>query len=145
MSLWSEIVQYTISGITSGSIFAMIGICWSFVYLIAKVLNFATGEFVMLGGMITWSLSSMGLGLFQSAVIAILSTTVIATIVERTVIRPIKHGTELTYMIATIACASVIKGIALLIWGSETRGVKPFFNIEPFQVLGQPCTLKYFA
>ncbi|NQT56842.1 MAG: branched-chain amino acid ABC transporter permease, partial [Desulfobacteraceae bacterium] len=51
MTLFSQIVQYAISGITSGSIYAIVGICWSTVFLIGGVLNFATGEFVMLGGM----------------------------------------------------------------------------------------------
>ncbi len=53
MSLLSLIVQYAISGITAGSIYAIVGICWTVVYLIAQVLNFTSGEFVMLGGMLT--------------------------------------------------------------------------------------------
>ncbi len=52
MTLLSQIIQYAISGITSGSIYAIVGICWSTVFLISGVLNFATGEFVMLGGML---------------------------------------------------------------------------------------------
>jgi branched-subunit amino acid ABC-type transport system permease component len=53
MTLFSQILQYAISGLTGGSIYAVLGICWSVVYLINKVLNFTTGEFVMLGATLT--------------------------------------------------------------------------------------------
>src|ERR1035437_4796544 len=109
MSLLSQILQYAISGITGGSIYSVIGICWSVVYLVTKILNFTTGEFVMLGGMLTWGLSALGFGLFPASVIAVVGTVVIAVVMERAVIRPVRYPSEMTYMMLTIALASIIR------------------------------------
>lgn len=136
MTLFSQIVQYAISGITSGSIYAMVGICWSTVFLISGVLNFATGEFVMLGGMLTWVFVAAGLDLASSAGLAIGCTIIIAILLERLVIRPVRYPTEMTYMLITIASASVIKGAILLSCGSETRVVASFIEIQPLNIWG---------
>lgn len=136
MTLFSEIVQYAISGITSGSIYAIVGICWSTVFLISGVLNFTTGEFVMLGGMLTWVFVGAGLDLASSATLAIACTIIIAVLLERLVIRPVRHPTEMTYMLITVASASVIKGAILLTCGSETRMVAPFLEIQPINIGG---------
>jgi branched-chain amino acid transport system permease protein len=140
LSLFSQIVQYAISGITSGSIYAIIGICWSVVYLITKVLNFTTGEFVMLGGMLTWGLHAAGLGMFPAFLVAVTATICIGVILERTTIRPVRFPSEMTYMMITIAAASVIKGIILLVWGSETRTIEPFFGNKVINLFGATLT-----
>jgi branched-chain amino acid transport system permease protein len=140
MTLFSQIVQYTISGITSGSIYAVIGICWSLVYLITKVLNFTTGEFVMLGGMLTWGFRGAGFGLVPSALFAISCTILISMILERIAIRPVRFPSEMTYMMITIAAASVIKGVVLLGWGSETRTIPAFFGTEVIHLFGATMT-----
>ncbi|MCD4721679.1 MAG: branched-chain amino acid ABC transporter permease [Desulfobacula sp.] len=136
MTLFSEIIQYAISGITSGSIYAIVGICWSTVFLISGVMNFVTGEFVMLGGMLTCVFFGAGIGLPYAIFLSIACTTLIAILLERVVIRPVKHPTEMTYMLITIASASVIKGVILITCGSETRTLKPFIAIEPINILG---------
>jgi branched-chain amino acid transport system permease protein len=140
MTLFSQIIQYAISGITSGSIYAVIGICWSVVYLITKVLNFTTGEFLMLGGMLTWAFHGVGFGLWSSALIAVACTIAVAVLLERVTIRPVRYPSEMTYMMITIAAASVIKGIVLLVWGSETRIIAPFFETEAIHFFGATLT-----
>jgi branched-chain amino acid transport system permease protein len=140
MDLFSQTVQYTISGVTAGSIYAVIGICWSVVYLITKVLNFTTGEFVMLGGMLTWAFSNWGFGLLPSVFFATACTVAISMLLERLVIRPIRVPTEMTYMMITIASASVLKGLVLLEWGSESRRIDPFFGSEVIHFLGAGVT-----
>jgi branched-chain amino acid transport system permease protein len=140
MILVAQYTQYAISGITSGSIYAILGICWSVVYLTTKVLNFTTGEFVMLGGMLTWGLHSAGLGIVPASLVAIATAISIGVFIERTTIRPVRHPSEMTYMMITIAAASVIKGIVLIIWGSETRTFEPFFGNQVIDVFGATLT-----
>lgn len=140
MTLLSQIIQYAISGITSGSIYAIVGICWSIVFLITEILNFTTGEFVMLGGMLTWVFLGTGLGLAPAAILAIAGTVVIGITLERLAIHPVRHPTEMTYMLITIASAAVIKGIILITCGSETRRIEPFIAIEPIHILGASLT-----
>jgi branched-chain amino acid transport system permease protein len=145
MTLSSQVLQYAISGLTAGSIYAIIGICWSLVYLVTKVLNFATGEFLMLGGMLTWGIHKAGLGLAPAAAVAVAGTTVIAVILERVVIRPVRFPTDMTYMMITIASASVLKGLVLLVWGSETRSIRPFFGSQVIDVFGATVTPQVIA
>ncbi len=140
MTLLSLTLQYAISGITAGSIYAIVGICWTVVYLIAQVLNFTTGEFVMLGGMLAWVFIGAGFGLVWAGILATACTVVIAMILERFVVRPIRYPTEMIYMMMTIASASVIKGIFLIGFGSETRTIEPFIAAKPIQVFGASFT-----
>ncbi len=136
MTLLSQIVQYAISGITSGSIYAILGICWSTVYLISGVLNFTTGEFAMLGGMLTWVYIGTGMNVPAAVTLAILSTIIIAILLERLVIRSVKYPAAMTYMLITIASASVIRGVILLTCGSETRSIPAFLSLQPIGFLG---------
>ncbi|NTU59627.1 MAG: branched-chain amino acid ABC transporter permease [Deltaproteobacteria bacterium] len=145
MTLLSQILQYAVSGVTGGSIYAIIGICWSLVYLVTTVLNFATGEFVMLGGMLTWALHKAGLGLLAAGAAATLFTTLLAVFLERVVIRPVRYPTELTYMMLTIAAGAVIKGLVLLKWGSDTRNFEPFFGSGVLHFGGATLTPQVLA
>lgn len=140
MTLLSQIIQYAISGLTGGSIYAVVGICWSVVYLITKVLNFTTGEFVMLGGMLTWGFRIAGFGLVTSILFAVACTILISIIFERIAIRQVRYPSEVTYMMITIAGASVIKGLVLLAWGSETRRIDSFFDTEVIHLFGATIT-----
>ena len=140
MTLLSLTIQYAISGVTAGSIYAIVGICWTVVYLIAQVLNFTTGEFVMLGGMLAWAFIGVGFGLVSAGILATVCTVGIALMLERFVVRPIRYPTEMIYMMMTIASASVIKGIFLIGFGSETRAIEPFIATKPIQVLGASFT-----
>jgi branched-chain amino acid transport system permease protein len=145
MTMLSQILQYAISGLTGGSIYAIIGICWSLVYLVTTVLNFATGEFVMLGGMLTWGFHRAGFGLATAAALATVSTLLLSVVLERVVIRPVRFPTELTYMMLTIAAGAVIKGAVLLAWGSETRNIDPFFGTDVIHFLGATITPQVLA
>jgi branched-chain amino acid transport system permease protein len=140
MTAFAEILQYAISGLTGGSIYAVIGISWSLVYLITKVLNFTTGEFVMMGGMLTWAFHSSGINLVVSALFAVALTILISMLLERFTIRPVRCPSEMTYMMITIAASSVIKGIVLLLWGSETRSIAPFFGAAVIHLFGATLT-----
>jgi len=145
MTLLSQFIQYTISGITAGSIYAIIGICWSVVYLITKILNFTTGEFVMLGGMLTWGFHSAGLGIFPASLIAVATTICLAIVIERTAIRTVRYPSEMVYMMLTIALASIMKGVILLKWGSETRKIDPILGNEVIHIFGAAITPQVFC
>jgi branched-subunit amino acid ABC-type transport system permease component len=120
------VIQYIISGMTSGSIYAMVSLCWSIVFLVTGILNFGTGEFVMLGGMFTWVLLEAGLGLAPAVLMAVFATVLVGIIMERLVIRPVRFPSETTFMVITIASASILKGIILIACGSETRAMANF-------------------
>jgi hypothetical protein len=135
MTPLAQTIQYLISGITSGSIYAMVGVCWSIVFLVTGILNFSTGEFVMLGGMLTWVFLETGAGLAPSMLFAVMATVAVGVLLERLVIRPVRAPSEMTFMVITIAAASVIKGIILLTCGSETRVIESLVAVKSFSIL----------
>jgi branched-chain amino acid transport system permease protein len=140
MTPLDQTIQYLISGITSGSIYAMVGVCWSIVFLVTGILNFTTGEFVMLGGMLTWVFVQTGAGLAPSILFAVTATIGVGILLERLVIRPVRAPSEMTFMVITIAAASVIKGIILLTCGSETRVIASLVGDKSFSILGGVIT-----
>ena len=140
MTPLAQAIQYIISGMTSGSIYAMVGLCWSIVFLVTGILNFSTGEFVMLGGMFTWLLVESGLGLAPAVFLAVLATVLVGMILERLVIRPVRFPSETTFMVITIASASILKGIILITCGSETHAIEPLIPARQFSVLGAVVT-----
>jgi len=90
--------------------------------------------------MLTWGFRGAGFGLVPSVLFAISCTILISMILERIAIRPVRFPIEMTYMMITIAAASVIKGIVLLGWGSETRTIPAFFGTEVIHLFGATMT-----
>jgi branched-chain amino acid transport system permease protein len=129
-----QAIQYAISGITAGSIYAIVGICWSTVFLISGVLNFTTGEFVMLGGMLTWVFTQWGISLIPAMLFAVAGTVFLATCVERLVIRPVRYPSEITFIMTTTAASAVIKGIVLIACGSDTRCIQPLCGSNSIRI-----------
>jgi branched-chain amino acid transport system permease protein len=140
MTSVSQIIQYLISGLTSGSIYAMVGLCWSIVFLVTGIVNFSTGEFVMLGGMFTWLLLGAGIGLVPAIIAAIIFTILIGILLEWLVIRPVRYPSETTFMVITIAAASILKGLTLIACGSETHAIPALVPEKQFSVLGAVIT-----
>lgn len=136
MNFLLEFIQYTVSGLTSGSIYAIVGVCWSIVFLVTGIANFSTGEFVMLGGMFVWFLVGLGIGLPLSAILAITLVVIIGIALQRIALQPVKKPSHSIYIVITIAAASIIKGIILLTLGSETRRLEPFINSGQINILG---------
>jgi len=94
----------------------------------------------MLGGMLTWVFRTAGFSLVPSVLFAVACTALISMILERIAVRPVRHPNEVTYMMITIAGASVIKGLVLLAWGSETRRIESFFDTEVIHLFGATIT-----
>ena len=83
MTILTQITQYAISGTTSGSIYAIVGVCWSIVFLVTGILNFTTGEFLMLGGMFIWFFLELGYGLVSSSVLSIAAVIICGILIQR--------------------------------------------------------------
>lgn len=133
----NEIIQYLFSGLSTGAIYSLIGIGFAIIYNSTGIINFAQGELVMLGGMLTWfCLSVLQLPLPAAMAGAIAVTTIVAVIFERLAIRPLKQATPLTLVIITIGASILIRGIAMLIWGKDTHSLPMFTESEPISLAG---------
>ncbi len=132
-----QLVQYGLSGLSTGAIYALIGFGFAVIYNSTGIINFAQGEFVMLGGMLTLFFLTLGqMALVPAVVLAILTSTLVGIAFERLAIRPLKNPTPLSLVIITIGASILIRGAAMLIWGKDTYDVPAFSGNEPLSFLG---------
>ncbi|MFW5866261.1 MAG: branched-chain amino acid ABC transporter permease [Armatimonadota bacterium] len=136
-----QVWQFFLSGLTTGGTYALIALGFSLVYNATGVINFAQGEFVMLGGMITAvCMSVWGLPLWLAALIAIAITTLVGLLLERAAIRPARNASVVVLIIITVGASIFIKGIASIIWGPDERPLPAFSGEAPIQLLGATVT-----
>jgi len=119
-------LQYLFSGLIYGSIYAVVAIGFNIIYNATGIINFAQGEFVMLGSMIASALSGrMPLALAIAA--AVVLTTAAGVAVERLFLRRVARGGVLKMIVTTIGLSIVIREAALMAWGEGVRTL-PFFS-----------------
>jgi branched-chain amino acid transport system permease protein len=132
----SEILQFFFSGLTNGAIYALIALGFSIIFNSTSIINFAQGEFVMLGALAVISLFSMGLGLPLAFVLAIIIGTVIGLAFERFAIRPARDATPISLIIITVGGGVLLKGLAMLLWGKDAYTLPPFSSQKPVMLAG---------
>jgi len=134
---FDQLLQYTLSGLSTGAIYALIGIGFSIIYNATGIINFAQGEFVMLGGMLTLLfLETLQLPLWAAIPCAIAASTVAGVLFERLAIRPLRKPTPINLVIITIGGSILIRGLAMLAWGKDTHALPPFSGDEPIAIAG---------
>jgi len=131
LSLWSQIFQFLIAGLSVGAIYALIALGFGIIYNATGIVNLAQGEFVMLGAMVAISLHGPGhLPLPLAFFGAVLAVTLIAALVERAAIRPLRAQGVLVLIISTVAVSMILRGGAMLIWGKEHQPLRGFSRVE---------------
>jgi branched-chain amino acid transport system permease protein len=130
-------LQYLLSGITSGSIYAIVAIGFNIIYNTTGIINFAQGEFLMLGGMIAVSLSSC-MPLPVAILAAVVITSLAGAMIDFVFIRRLKKPSVLNMIIITIGLSIMIREIALHIWDEKVRSL-PYFTgseVTSINILG---------
>jgi len=108
-----QFVQYLMSGLTQGSIYALIGLGFTIIYAVTQIINFAQGEFVMLGGMLSYVLAvEAGLPMPLALLIAILAAAAVGAVMYLLAIRTARRASVISLIIITIGAAIFIRGIA---------------------------------
>jgi branched-chain amino acid transport system permease protein len=134
---FDQLLQYTLSGLSTGAIYALIGVGFSIIFNATGIINFAQGEFVMLGGMLTLLfLETLQLPLWVAIPCAIAASTVAGLLFERLAIRPLRQPTPINLVIITIGGSILIRGLAMLAWGKDTHAIPPFSGDEPITIAG---------
>lgn len=130
-------VQSLISGLTQGCIYALIGLGFTIIFSVTGIINFAQGEFVMLGGMLSFFLArSAGLSVFPALLISIAIAALVGAVLYLLAIRTARRASIVSLIIITIGAAIFIRGIAGWQWGVHPVA-PPFFTGEyPIPVLG---------
>lgn len=120
------ISQYAIAGVTYGIIYAIVAIGFNIIYNATGIINFAQGEFVMLGGMIAVSLSKT-LPLPAAIIVSVLITMLIGALIEILFIRWLYRPSVLRMIIITIGISIVTREVALHVWGEGVKSL-PYFT-----------------
>jgi len=131
-------LSYLINGISLGSVYAIIALGYTMVYGIAKMLNFAHGDVIMVGGFIIYTcMSSLGLSPILSILVAMAGCTVLGVTIERIAYRPLRNaGSPLAVLITAIGVSYLLQNLALLIFGADTKSFQSVVGMEPIAVAG---------
>lgn len=122
----SELLQFVIAGLKSGAIYALVALGFTIVYASTGAINFAQGEFFMLGGMIGVALASIGLPLALAVPLAVVATAAVAALFELVAVRPVASGDQLRVVMVTIGGSVVLRQVALHVFGPDERALAPF-------------------
>ena len=140
----AEFLQFLFSGITVGSTYALAALGFTLIYNSSNVINFAQGEFIMLGGMLAVYFSQTGLPMPIAFMLAILSPAVVGILMEKLTIEPVKGAETVTLIIITIGASLFIRGLIQVWLGKSTFSLPAFSGETPIILFGaaiQPQSL----
>ncbi len=132
----AQFLQFLFSGVTVGATYALAALGFTLIYNASNVINFAQGEFIMLGGMLAVFFAQMGLPLPVVLLLAVLVPAVVGVLVEKLAIEPVKGAETVTLIIITIGASLVIRGIVQVWLGKNTFSLPAFSGDAPIEILG---------
>ena len=123
-------LNHLINGISLGSVYAIIALGYTMVYGIEKMLNFAHGDVIMVGGFVSFlTVSQVGVPPIVSVLISMAVCTVLGVVIERLAYKPLRGAPSLAVLITAIGVSYFLQNAAQLLWGSDT---KVFSSVVPF-------------
>lgn len=128
-------ISYLINGVSLGSVYAIIALGYTMVYGIAKMLNFAHGDVIMVGCFIVYNLmSGLGMNPLVSILIAMAGCTILGMTIEKIAYKPLRKATPLAVLITAIGVSYFLQNLALLIFGADTKSFTSVINTEPIKL-----------
>jgi len=135
-------ISYLINGISLGSVYAIIALGYTMVYGIAKMLNFAHGDVIMVGAFATYvAVSSLGLPPLVGVLISVAVCTVLGVSIERIAYKPLRGASPLAVLITAIGVSYFLQNVALLVFGANTKSFTSVVNIEAITLFGGAVTV----
>ncbi len=136
-------ISYLINGISLGSVYAIIALGYTMVYGIAKMLNFAHGDIIMVGGYVVLTIvTSMGMSPMLGILAAVISCTVLGVVIERVAYRPLRNASSsLAVLITAIGVSYLLQNVALLIFGADTKSFTSVVSVPAVVLAGGALTI----
>ncbi len=135
-------LSYLINGISLGSVYAIIALGYTMVYGIAKMLNFAHGDVIMVGCYIVFmTMSGQGLGAIPAVVLSIIVCTLLGIVIEKIAYKPLRKATPLAVLITAIGVSYFLENAALLIFGADTRSFTNVVTLPALKLAGGALTI----
>jgi branched-chain amino acid transport system permease protein len=132
----ADFLQFAASGLTVGAVYALVALGFTLIYNASGVINFAQGEFVMLGGMATVFGAAAGFPLPVAALLAVTLAVAAGLMLDRFAIRPARHASPIVLIIITIGAAFVIRGLAQIFFDKEFHRLPGFSGDAPVRLGG---------
>ncbi len=132
----SEFLQFLFSGITVGATYALVALGFTIIYNASNVINFAQGEFVMLGGMSTVFLLDAGLPLVLAIPCAVALTVLVGLLLEKLAIEPAREGSVVTLIIITIGASIFLRGATQIVIDKEFHSLPAFSGDDAIAIGG---------
>ena len=124
-----EFLSYLISGISLGSVYAIIALGYTMVYGIAKMLNFAHGDVIMIGGYVSFcAMYYLDLPPIVATLLAVVACTVLGIVIERLAYKPLRSAPSLAVLITAIGVSYLLQNSALLIWKAAAKNYPPVIS-----------------
>ena len=131
----NSFISYLVSGISLGGIYALIALGYTMVYGIAKMLNFAHGDVIMVGGYtIFLSMTSLSCPIWLSLLIGILVCTALGVTIERIAYKPLRGASSISVLITAIGVSYLLQNLALNILGSDAKTFKSVVSLKPIVI-----------
>src|SRR3954465_5561344 len=131
-----ELLQFLFSGLTVGAIYALVALGFTLIYNASDVINFAQGEFVMLGGMVTFFAHAAGVPLPLAALLAIIVATAVGLLLHQFAIEPARGASAVTLIIITIGASILLRGVAAIVFDKRFHSLPPLIGGAPWKVGG---------
>ncbi len=136
MTIEQQIAQFIASGLVNGAIYALLGLGLVVIHSVTRVVNVAQGEFAALGALLTTTLLARGSPYWLAILVAVAATAAAGAGMHRLAIRPARAATALTLLIITIAVHLTLRGIMLILWGTDPYSLPPFSVGPPLRIAG---------
>jgi branched-chain amino acid transport system permease protein len=132
MEFKHQLLQYVVSGLTTGAIYTLLAIGFVAIYKVTGIINFAQGESAMLGALLMVSLAGgLALPLPVAGVLTVAIVATVGAILHRLAIRPARNASPITLIIITIGASIALRGIALVVWGTDPYSLPAFTPGRP--------------
>lgn len=130
-------ISYLLSGISLGSVYAIIALGYTMVYGIAKMLNFAHGDVLMVGGYTAFiAFNQMGLPIPIAVLLSMAVCTALGVLIERIAYKPLRNANSLAVLITAIGVSYLLQNLALLFFSANPKSFTSFVKISPIKLAG---------
>jgi len=129
-------LQFVAGGLTAGAIYALVGLGFSIVFNASGAINFAQGEFVMIGGMSAVALLATGMPLPLAIALALCVAVVVGLLLDKLAIEPARNAGTVTLIIITIGASLFLRGLAQLVWDKRIHVLPAFSGEQPIRLAG---------
>lgn len=131
-------ISYLVGGISLGSIYALIALGYTMVYGIAKMLNFAHGDIIMVGGFTVFTaVTTLGFNSGLSIFIGIVTCTVLGVVIEKVAYKPLRNASPLAVLITAIGVSYLLQNLALLVFGSNAQSFTSVVTVPAWKINDQ--------